>query len=30
MKDFVEVAFLVQFLIFDAEGMSPPKRVEMN
>ena len=30
MKDFVEVASLVQFLIFGEEGMCPPKRVEMN
>jgi hypothetical protein len=30
MKDFVEVAYLAPFLIFDEEGMCPPKRVEMN
>jgi hypothetical protein len=30
MKDFVEVASLVQILIFGEEGMCPPKRVEMN
>jgi hypothetical protein len=30
MKDFVEVASLAPFLIFDEEGMCLPKRAEMN
>jgi hypothetical protein len=30
MKDFVEVASLALFLIFDEEGMCLPKRAEMN